>query len=1079
MGRSKARADSYLSNRRNKHEAKIKNNESESRSINGDNQDELKGSDTNSVSGSDSDPELDSDSDSESSSSASNPPLDFSRSPTPLQSLHNLSTTNQITEPRNDARMENSAAVLETQLAEHEVADSSQPVSAAPILQTPPIEPVIDDPVQTVDELVFKVLKYHVHKLKTDIKYNANSRERILSEYMSSIPIGSIKASDIPSTSELLRSYNSRVEVLEKASLYFPNERNITQLYDLLPDDSLVRLIEENYLAIKATVHHLFDSVFKTNTPIGNNGDNIYKIFIGYQTQFKLDNQFISVNLEKLIKSFIITRLAPFLLQQLETVRQDLKKDHKVARIFNSTSPFEEQRKTIISKIQNFSAKDIFFFDEVVFDLDNLKVLSKDIVNGQRARSQDANNNGNIPTLLTLGIAGNYPGTEFHKPLIITNASHDREVLTRNNYLYEANGINSQVAFSKYLKEWDLLLTLDSNRKIAIVIDHYSCHFITNSLEYFQNITLIRVNRFVNYKKGHHISKKKRFKLPYELGFNQMLQLQVKQDFLNLVMKDNKILTEIDIAVSIKKFYMKFIRNFIVSETYKRLYQLIIACGRLDENEDNQKSNDDHFINKYLEDTAVLGSKFIFKNKYKFVIMESFEKKTKDFLFKLASKIPNSAISPGLLKNALYDNLLAQPYEDKSKMQYTSDNIVDLIKFEMQYTPENISDMSDDQDDEVEVIEEIEIEDSDHASELRINSNSDVEEDHDEADIDMVDVNTEGEQGDTEEQDAPMNNNSSNADAYMETNENEKEDENTPAGTSDNDLFVQSFTDEENENLEEAETEVTKTPIRGRRLQKAPAPEKENTENASFTRLSVSLESKPNAPISQICNNVVELLIQTTSKKFSNKVLKNNLRISRRTRSAFKEFYESYLEDKQEAFKPRPTTRRSRRKAPSVVTELIDLTDTEEVEDQEEKLNSLNDSDSLQEKNDTEESTHTISEAEDSNNSNKNNLKKTNISNKKPADTLQKEKDEKYKSISDNNKLGHELGESGENLSEDEQKENTNEQTDEESTRKQLKEKGPKDRLNEELSEAVELSDELDKSSEELSDAKTDKVITN
>lgn len=523
-------------------------------------------------------------------------------------------------------------------------------------------------------EFAFKVLEFRRQSsdyLKGSSLSDIEKFARELIEKKEGYLLAYVK--QIPS---IITEYESRMKLLDSCLLTL-YDSSVATLFDLLPNSKVMKFFQYYQQPLRKSVKMVYNEIFnmKYNSTISL--DFIYKKVQQSINEFEVDpihkytDMEVSVILCKCFGCHLESQIIPISNDAFSKTLSRQLQQQSVDTVF-----YEEREFLSRQTLSNYANKDVFFFDEIIFDLEStidLVLHTKLSKNKTKLKSS----NPLRTRLMTLGVAANCLGTEFHKPLIVTNVIDNQDTLESLNYHYDQEGLNNHVVMRRYLEEWDSLLGLRKDRKIVVVVDNSIYHFGLDTPTYrLMNIKVLHVRKID--QRDHA------FRLPFQLGLIQTLKAQVKLRFFKALMKAPRDTNPVSLVSSLKQHYMEVTKMFITDGQYQRYYLILIGCGRINTHE-NDDASYSQYIKTYLSDIDSLNpkDKIIYNEPMNFIALKTVDDSVDRFLEKFNQLMKHSRL---IKKADLYDS----DVEETLKVLVRSKYLIERMKIKklVRYTSE-------------------------------------------------------------------------------------------------------------------------------------------------------------------------------------------------------------------------------------------------------------------------------------------------------------------------------------------------------------------------------------------------------
>lgn len=512
-------------------------------------------------------------------------------------------------------------------------------------------------------EFAFKVLDFHrqcnnylkcsslldIEKFAQEL---VDKEEGYLPAYVKQIP-------------SIITNYESRMKLLDSCLLTL-YDSSVATLFDLFPNRKVIKFFEYYQRPLRKTVKMVYNEVFnmKYNSTISL--DFIYKKVRQSINEFEVDpihgytDLEASVILCKCFGCHLESQIIPISNDAFSKTLSRQLQQQSVDAVFY-------QEREILSRetLSNYANKDVFFFDEIIFDLES----TIDLILHAKLSKNKTKLESRSPLrtrLMSLGVAANCLGTEFHKPLIVTNVIDNQDTLESLNYHYDHEGLNNHVVMRRYLEEWDSLLSLSKDRKIVVVLDNSIYHFGLDTPTYrLNNIKVLHVRKID--RRDHA------FKLPFQLGLIQTLKAQVKLRFFEALMKGHRDINPVSLVSLLKQYYMEVTKMFITDGPYQRYYLILIGCGRINTHENNGASYSD-YIKAYLSDINSLNpkDKIIYNEPMNFIVLKTVDDSVERFAEKFNRWMKHSRL---INKAKLYGSDLEETLKVFSRSRYLTESL--------------------------------------------------------------------------------------------------------------------------------------------------------------------------------------------------------------------------------------------------------------------------------------------------------------------------------------------------------------------------------------------------------------------
>lgn len=408
-----------------------------------------------------------------------------------------------------------------------------------------------------------------------------------------------------------------------------------------------------------------------------------------------------------------------YLEPQVDSIKQDLAQQKDIQR--KSKSLLAERRR-IRETLQDFSLCDIYQFNEVLFDINNLYDLT-DFKNEKIYLNpvDNVNLTGDVRNnkIISLGLCCNLNGSDFIEPLIVSNLTNSKNFYNTTSlsyYYFNPEGLNTREIFRIFLTRWNTKLSIEK-RNVALVLDTYSCHF--GLMSEFSNIKLVFVNsKFDKTTSYYH---KTQVKLPFSFGFERLVKYKLKLSLFKNFYKRKIPLNAfdgIDIINNLKTNYNSLIEEF-KNEKYLFFLQLGVTASRIIENiessddfehddlstqfnegnienygsqliEHKSKDKSTHKLSNYIN--SLIPEKYnsiLFSEVNKVVIFKDEEKVLLDFAKTIARAIiesnPGEELNQRLLQHNILREFTVGHNEKKYNQAYSLPGIVKYYELELEH----------------------------------------------------------------------------------------------------------------------------------------------------------------------------------------------------------------------------------------------------------------------------------------------------------------------------------------------------------------------------------------------------------
>lgn len=266
---------------------------------------------------------------------------------------------------------------------------------------------------------------------------------------------------------------------------------------------------------------------------------------------------------------------------QVESIKQNLTQQ---AEIQKKSKSLLAERNRLRNTLHEYKTSEIYQFNELLFDINNLYDLTD--FNNDKIYTNPVDNvnlTGDMRTnkTISLGICCNLDGNDFIDPLIISNLSNSKNTYKNNStnqYYYNPEGLNTREIFRDFLTTWNTKLSIE-NKKIALVLDTYLCHF--GLLYEFSNINFVFLNsKFDKTTSYYH---RTQLKLPFSFGLERLVKCKLKLSLFKKFYKRNIPLDRfdgMDIINNVKTNY-SLIMDAFKSEKCICFLQLGVTASRI------------------------------------------------------------------------------------------------------------------------------------------------------------------------------------------------------------------------------------------------------------------------------------------------------------------------------------------------------------------------------------------------------------------------------------------------------------------------------------------------------------------
>lgn len=289
---------------------------------------------------------------------------------------------------------------------------------------------------------------------------------------------------------------------------------------------------------------------------------------------------------------------------QIDAIQDNLNEQANISKISKVLIQEKERLQLIFSEYEH---ENIYQFNDLIFDLDRLynwAELSDSPTGGPPPGDRNEEfllNELRKEYTVTLGILGNVTGSDFPKPLIISNLlgnslgmsqSYNNVNNVSDEFHYDPEGFNRRNIFREYLHKWDTKLNSE-NRSVALLLDTHWSHFGLGEyrLQKFNNIKLVFINS--KYDQTTSYYHRSQLRLPFSIGYERFLKCQLKMRLFKKFYKDTRVMSNkfeafndaIGIINNIKINYDILIEKIKSEPILKTFYRLGFDGSRLFESE--------------------------------------------------------------------------------------------------------------------------------------------------------------------------------------------------------------------------------------------------------------------------------------------------------------------------------------------------------------------------------------------------------------------------------------------------------------------------------------------------------------